>query len=128
NHCWDPCGACCGPRSMFWVRGEYVAWSATHDHVPALVTRSDSGLARNLPVNSGNSTVLYDESNLPDNLFNGGRVALGFWFPRHCDWGLDVSYLYLGERRGSFAAGSDGNPALGRPFFNVNNNSERAEV
>lgn len=110
---------CCDPRTALWIRGEYLLYNITQQNVPPLVTQFAGGAGnfQNLPIGSG-STVIYNNNNINDAIQNGGRITLGFWFPRHSDWGMDASYFYIGNRTGDYNASSDGSVALGRPFIN----------
>ena len=89
--------------------------------------------AANLPL-GGVGTVLFDHSNLPHDPFDGGRLSLGFWFPNHSDFGLDVTGFFLAQRQTNFNANSDGTTALGRPYFETSTapgaptNTPQAEV
>ena len=133
GHDWHPlqrihdffaCGCnsgCCDPRPGLWFRAEYLLWNATQQNVPPLATQFAGGPGNfaNLPLGAG-STVIYDSSNINNAVQNGIRLGLGFWFPRHNDWGMDASYFFLGNRTGSFTNTSDGTIATGRPFINNN--------
>ena len=113
---------CCPPRSPIWLRAEYLVWNTSRQNIPALVNRAADGDFANLappPVGTGNPTNIFDQGNLNNSSFNGARVGFGFWLPRHSDWGFDVSMFRLSPRTTSFVAGSNGTPAIGRPFFNT---------
>ncbi len=133
GHDWHPlqrihdffaCGCnsgCCDPRSPLWFRGEYLLWNVTQQNVPPLATQFAGGPGNfaNLPIGAG-STTIYDNNNINNAIQNGVRLSMGFWFPRHNDWGMDASYFYLGNRTGTFTNTSDGSIATGRPFINNN--------
>lgn len=106
---------CCDPRPGFWVRGEYLLWNASRQTLPPLVSRAPTSAL--LPLDSGQSTLLFGNEQVPYADLNGARIALGFWFPRHSDWGLDGSYFVMGNRNTSYSASSDGSFALGRPII-----------
>lgn len=105
---------CCEPRTAFWIRGDYLLWYVTRQSLPALVSQAPT--AAQLPLNRGGQ-VIYGNNEVPTADLNGMRASLGFWFPRHCDWGMDVTYFFIGNRRDNFFASSNGTPALGRPII-----------
>jgi hypothetical protein len=108
---------CCEVRTPFWVRGEYLAWSVTQQIVPPLATQFVGGPGNFAGLPLGTGTVIYDARNIDSSAQNGGRITMGFWFPRHNDWGMDASYFSLGNRSSSFTSSSTGEAtALGRPF------------
>lgn len=114
--CDDPC---CLPRPRGWIRSEYLLWSISGQDMPPLLTGENApirspDLAGVLPV----SPILFGDDDQSE-WRSGGRVALGFWFPRRCNWGLDASFFMLGRRdaQSQFSSDADGNPVLARPFF-----------
>jgi hypothetical protein len=118
-HDWFHCGlcsGCCDPRPNFWLRGEYLLWNTSNQTLPPLVVQGPSAGGLN-----ASSSLLYGNNSVPDAIQNGGRISMGFWFPRHNDWGLDGSYFFLGSRSNSFSNFSSGNPATGRPIQIVDN-------
>jgi hypothetical protein len=115
--CCDPCpscGGCCGPRSMFWARGEFMVFAFTRQNAPVLAT--SGATANNLPLGAG-SSVLFDASSLPHSPFVGGKFDIGFWFPNHSDFGLDVGAFFFVQRQVRFSASGGDNLAIGRPFI-----------
>jgi len=102
---WLPC---------FWLRNEYLVWNISNSHVPPIVTTGspDSLGVLGMP----GTTVLFGGS-IPHEELSGGRFTLGYWFdPNEC-CGLEGSFLFLGPRSVRFAAASNGDPVLARPFF-----------
>jgi hypothetical protein len=108
----DTCGVC---RPRYWVRGELIAWSLTRPNVPPLVTTAPS--VAQLPLNSGASTVVFDQHNLSDDTMYGGRLTLGFWFPNRCDWGFEASFFKLDPQTSNFFITSPPATAIGLPFI-----------
>ncbi len=111
----------CDPCSHgLWVRTDYLLWWAKEDGIPPLVTSSPAGT----PVNEvgvlgePNTSVLFDGP-LADGIRSGGRVRFGFWIDDCCRWGIDGSLLGIENLKDGFEAASGGDPALARPFFNV---------
>ena len=121
----NACGACCDDpcclqRPRGWIRGEYLLWGISSQNLPPLLTGENEPIrgpdqAGVLPV----SPILFGEEEAWDRARSGGRVALGFWFPRRCNWGLDGGAFMLGHRATRFEASSDanGSPVMARPYF-----------
>src|SRR5262245_20652751 len=124
RRCRDECDICCDdpcclPRPHAWIRGEYLLWNTTGQNTPPLLTGENSpirspALAGVLPA----APILFDDDNSGE-WRSGGRVALGFWFPRICICGVDVSFCLLARRdvHAQFSSDAEGNPVLARPFF-----------
>ncbi len=115
--CDDPC---CLPRPRGWVRAEYLLWTTSGQNVPPLLTGENAPIrgadqAGVLPI----SPLLFGDNEIGNETRSGGRIAMGFWFPRHCNWGLDASFFMLGHRNLHAEATSDanGSPVLARPYF-----------
>lgn len=110
------CGDGCLPRpTRFWVRGEYLLWSFSGGTIPALVTTSSNGL----PANFANPTTSILFNQLDNPLRSGAQFTIGGWFPNNDDWGLEGSFMFIGQRNSSFNASSNGTPTLTMPYFDV---------
>jgi hypothetical protein len=51
----------------------------------------------------------------------GGRLTAGYWFGDDCQWGIEGSAFFLGERSLQFNAATPPFPVLSRPFINALN-------
>lgn len=60
--------------------------------------------------------------------FSGGRFNAGIWLDDCQCCGLEGTFFFLGRQRVTYLAGSDQNPFIGRPFFDILNQREAAEV
>ncbi len=98
----------CGPAGRFWVNAEMIYWIASGNPTPPLVTAAAPG-----------ATTLIGGGRLNDDFRAGFRVTAGTWFDDARTWGLEGEYLYLGQSRQAFRAGSDGSQIVSRPFFNA---------
>jgi hypothetical protein len=123
--CGDPCGSCrccqCGPPGQFWLRQEYVGWFAKAGHVPTLVTTSPDG---SLPA----LTPLYGNGNYNGNFRSGLWTQGGMWFDCCKNCGIQGDYLFVGRQSSPFAASSNGDPVLARPFTDANTGALTQEL
>jgi hypothetical protein len=128
-----PCGdcsldGCCGlfrrgrPDNRFWLNAEYLLWTVKGAPLPPLVTTSLNPFGDFSPgaIGQPGTVILYGDSHVSQQAFSGARFETGFWFGPCQRWGLDSSFFFLGQRSSDFVAGSNGLPALFRPFFNTN--------
>lgn len=113
-----------GPRVYGSV--EYLLWWIRDDHTPPLVSTSPVGTP--LPASLGpNTTVLYG-GDLSNNPFSGARYTLGCWLDSCRTWAIEGNVFFLGMRSTNFFADSQEFPILGRPFFDLNNRVESAQL
>lgn len=115
--CFDRDG--CSDRPRFWGSAEYLMWWQRSQSVPPLVTTSPAGTATiNTGVLGQNGTgILYDGT--PNTTHSGGRFAFGTWCPHFCNLGLEGSFFFLGRQDDTAIFGSNGNPQIARPIFNI---------
>lgn len=129
DRCWggwggaDPCAidVCCPPRPRYWIGGSYLLGGVNDLNAPTLLV---TGMpTTNNPQTAAlmNSTTVIDGDNLENESLSGGRLYMGFWFPRRQIWGMGADFFVLGRREERVEARSDaaGNPALARPFINA---------
>ena len=119
--CGGGCGSLCACE-RFWIRAEYLLWWVDGMNTPPLVTSSDPtttaagdvGVLGQLGTN-----LLYGGSDLSDGVRSGGRLRFGYWLGDDCCLGITGSLWGLGGDDDEFTLSSSGDPALARPFFNV---------
>ncbi len=58
----------------------------------------------------------------------GGRIRASLWFDDPGIYGIDGSFLFLGNRDGNTLFNSNTTPVLSRPVFVLNNGMENAET
>jgi hypothetical protein len=111
----SPC--CVGPVGAIWVHGEYLMWWSKGMQTEPLVTAGPTGT-----LSDRRTRVLFGDDDLLDQARSGFRVRLGTWLDCSQRWALEGEYWRLGGVSEDFFAASDaaGNPAIYRPFFNVN--------
>ncbi len=140
--CGDPCGlrrnkahwgglwgtGCCPDRARWWVNAEMLAWWQKSISVPVLVTGSAPGQVDNVGVLQDSRTaILYDS--VPNRTRGGDRFTAGTWLPHFCNVGIEVRYFFLASQNTSATFASDvGGPQIARPFFDVEQQVNAAEI
>ncbi len=117
--CSDPFHRACGER--FWVIGDYVQGWMRPGPLTAPVVTSGSQAVNTAVLGQPNTTVLYgNQVNYPTT--PGIRLEVGGFVGDGNRVSVDVDGLYYVAARSRFTANSDsnGNPAIGRPFFDAN--------
>jgi len=117
----------CGPgsRGKAYVRGEYLSWWFDGMDTPALVTQSDpidGGVLPNpgIPGDNPSTVILFGGEDVLDDPRSGGRLLFGVWLDEEGRQGLEFDYLGFDTETLTFsAAGTDGNPTISRPFFDL---------
>jgi hypothetical protein len=118
--CGPFCDDCCGvPHNRWWVRGEYLMWWMKGQRLPALVTSGSPDDRVPGALGQPHTLVLFGDSTVADGMRSGGRFSLGWWLDDEHTLGIDGSAFFLAPRSVHFFAGSNGTPALFRPFFNA---------
>lgn len=120
----------CGPAfdMCLEVRAEYLlGWTDAMD-VPVLVTTSPNGTAREQAgvLGQPNTTVLYGGTGLNGEAHSGGRFAVGGWFDPCRTLGFELGYTFLEQDAAAYAASSQGDPILARPFVNADSGFQDA--
>jgi hypothetical protein len=113
-----------------WISAEYLLWAASGTGVPPLVTSGPLGTPRNQAgvIGAPGTQILFGNENLNDGARSGFRIRGGVWLDDCQTCGIEASYLYLGNSNDNFAAGSNANTIIGRPFFNTNTNANDSEL
>ncbi len=106
----------CGSRGVLYLRGEYLLWWLEGMNTPPLVVRDDDP-------NFGSAEIIYGDTRVLEDLRQGGRVTLGFWFDDCGKTAIEFDYLGLEDLDERFVAGvrDDAAPTdynIGRPIFN----------
>jgi hypothetical protein len=126
GECYDSC--CCGPTPGFWGRAEYLYWWVRGGDTPPLVTTSPDNTPQAQAGVLPDATVLFGNQRINTQGRSGARFTLGYWF-NCCEYtGVDTSWFFLGNVREQFHASSGGSPILARPFFNVDTESQDAQL
>lgn len=113
-----------------WFRGEYLRWWTEGMEAPPLVTTSPAGTPQNEAGILGfpDTSVLFGGGELNDDAANGMRFRTGMWLTPHRSLGLEAEYFQLFTQEDNFSASSDGTMIIARPFFDVINDRETAQL
>jgi len=116
-------------NDRLWFRGDYLMWWARGADVPPLVTTSPAGTDRDDAgvLGEDTTTILFGGDTYGSDTRSGGRFTMGYWL-RPCQFGLQASYLFLGDESETYDASSEGDPILARPFFNVQDGEQDARL
>ncbi|WP_197454557.1 BBP7 family outer membrane beta-barrel protein [Stieleria varia] len=121
QHCQQACRhvACVLPE--YWVRASYLNWRLSGMNLPALVTSSPAGTAREDAGVLGLSTtsILLGQEDVGDQSRSGGRFEFGRWFDRAGQLGWSVAFMEIDEDTDSYQFNSSSSPILARPFFSL---------
>jgi hypothetical protein len=104
-----------GPTGL-WVKADYLLWAENGTHIPALVTQGSVNDQHPGALGQPNTTVLYGDEKINDEVRSGFRFQAGLWMNRCCTFGFEGEYLILGDEESLYHRWSDGNPVLARPF------------
>jgi len=129
------CGGGCSWDSacaVGWVTADYLHWWMKGDAAGVLVTSSPLGTPRPVAGVLGQPTtqILYGGDRIADGGRPGVRLGFGKYIGGTIDWAVGTELFWVGHDDDDFAAFSQGNLALARPFFNTdpNVNAEDAEL
>jgi len=98
--------------------------------LPPLVTRSPNDIAEvdaGVRGTRGLEVLFGDDEYLTDSL-NGGRLRVGLWLDACQTWAVEGEFFSTATEEVSFSQTSGGQPVLGRPFYDLVNGQERAEL
>ncbi len=117
------CGAfddpCCGAsRNRLWFNGEYLMWWMRGVSLPPLVTTGSPNDLIPGALGQPNTRVLFGGGTVDDGMRSGARFSGGWWCDDEHTLGIELGGFFLAQRGVNFINGSNGSPALFRPFFN----------
>jgi Putative beta barrel porin-7 (BBP7) len=114
------------PDSFFI--GEYLLWWLRQDKTPPLVTTSSNPFD-NGEIGRPTTRVLFGGDGIGGGDQSGFRLTAGCWSDDCCkETGFFVRGFYLLPGGTDFNVNSNQYPTLARPFFNVNQDVEFAEI
>lgn len=119
-----------GLAERLWFRAEYLRWQTEGMDAPPLITTSPSGTPQSEAgvLGEPNTSVLFGGEELNDGSDNGIRLRSGLWLTPQNSFGIEGEYFRLFGQEDSFAASSDGTTIIGRPFFDITNDRETAQL
>ena len=105
----------------FWISAESLLWSAKGDKLPPLVTTSPAGTPAPLAGVPGapGTSVLFGNESVNDRWRSGARVSASYWFDPLHTTGIEANFFMLNPTSTGFAASSNGNAILARPFVDA---------
>src|SRR5262249_21278607 len=110
----------------FYGRAELLTWWTRRAALPPLVT---AGTPESLGfLGQPGTTILLGDERKGHDVRLGGRFTLGWWLDDRQRTAVEGSYFFLGRRSARFIVGSDSVPLIARPFFNLNQGIEFAQV
>src|SRR5215467_4057028 len=114
----------------FWIGAEYLLWSAKGDKLPPLVTTSPAGTLQPQAgvLGTPGASVLFGDSGVNDRWRSGARVSAGYWFDPQRTMSIEAHFFILNPNSTGFAASSNGNPILARPFVDATTGLPAAQL
>lgn len=116
-----------GFSTRFWIGVDYLLWWTKGDNVPPLVTSGSPNDAVPGALGQPGTQVLFG-GNYNNNVRSGVRLRGGYWFTPDQTFGMDATFFFLGGQSAGFNDGSNGDPVLTRPFYNVNTGHQDAFI
>jgi Putative beta barrel porin-7 (BBP7) len=121
--------ACCDTGPRFWATADGLIGWIQRTTLPPLVTTSLPGTSQNTAGVLGQSTTsILFQGPVNDDGRGGFRLGTGYWFDCEHTLGIDAGFWMLGSDSTSFAAASNGDPILARPFFNALTGKQDAQL
>jgi hypothetical protein len=113
-----------------WVRGEYLLWLTDTLRTPSLITTSPTGTLRATAgvLGEAGTTGLYGASTINNDPHSGGRLRGGYWWNDANRIGIEGEIFMLDEQSSQYQATSTGDPIIARPFYDIVNGQETAEL
>jgi hypothetical protein len=102
---------------LLYARAEYLYWTLRDANVPVLLVAGPAGTVDTSDGNLNGTTPVVGGGSLGNQWRSGFRINTGMWANACQNWGIDGSYFFLAEETNSVTVASNGNPELGRPYF-----------
>jgi hypothetical protein len=109
------------PSSAIWGKAEYLIWWVRNGtpRFPLVTTDSNPGQLTSGSLQSPTVSTLFGNDGFDYGAFNGGRLTVGLWLDSEERFGVEASGFVQETRSVRFHAGSDTNPALYLPAYNI---------
>lgn len=116
--------------NRLWVRTEYLRWKTDGMQTPVLVTTSPNGTPQNQSAILGQPGVstLFGGGEINGDDVSGLRIRMGFWLNQQAAFGIEGEIFGLKDQNDGFSQSATGATILGRPFFDVTNDRETAQL
>lgn len=120
--CLPPAGEC--DRGIrLWGSAEYLMWWMKEAPSPVPLVTAGPAVPNLAPVlGVPGTTVVLGGNGVGLSTFSGGRFTAGMWLDRRDTFGVEATYLFLGDRSVSREVGASGLPGsayLALPFVNA---------
>lgn len=105
----------------FWADTQAIGWYVKGEFLPALVTTSPVGTIQGQAgvLGQPNTNIVSGGNRQDEEVRFGGRTNFGMWLTDAQSIGVEADYYILEEESSFFGLGSNGDPILARPFYNV---------
>jgi hypothetical protein len=113
-------------RPRFYLDGQYLLWWIQGQSVPVLATTSspsDFGI-----LGAPSTQVLFGGNQINNGPYSGAMFTAGYWLGCDQKMAVEITGFFLAPNTGTFSTNSSMNPVIGRPFFEVNNGQESAQL
>ncbi len=113
-----------------WFRADYLNWWTKGSNAPALVTTSPAAtpITEAGQLDEASTRVLYGADEIGGGFQPGYRLSCGAWLDSCRTFGVGADFFQLADGDDSYAAGGNGSPIIGRPFYNVQTGQQAAEM
>jgi hypothetical protein len=113
-------------HGRLWFEAEYLAWETKGANFPALLT---TGASATPPADAGaldqaDTSILFGNTRLHDDLRSGGRFTVGYWLTLEQEIGFEASLMGIDGRDVELVADSSDYPVLARPYTDGVNGDE----
>ncbi len=118
-------------QAQVYYQVDALIWWTKANPLPVLVSTGPAGAMRmQAGVLDQGATPAVGGRGAESSARYGGRTRLGFWLDDNEDDAAEFHWFSLGKAQGygDYFQGTDGDPILARPFFNVQSGMEDAEL
>ncbi|WP_145385393.1 BBP7 family outer membrane beta-barrel protein [Stieleria neptunia] len=116
--------------SRLFLRAESLLWDVSGMDAPPLVTTSPDGTGQDIAATLGQAgtSVAFGGKTLNDGSTGGFLIGGGLWISPERNFAIETEYFQLSEFDDGYNGSSDGAVILGRPYFDVTQGGEAAEL
>lgn len=117
-------------QSRLFFRGEYLLWDVDGMESPPLVTTSPVGTTQSAAgvLGQEGTQVLFGGGELNDGTTGGYLFSGGLWLTQLGNIAVEAEYFALSEQDDRYNGSSDGAFILARPFFDVSQGTQSAQL
>ena len=126
----DACGRGRPLRCQLWGGVDFMLLWNKGRNTPPLITTSTAGTIRDQAGVLGfpGTRTLFGNEQIGDDLRVGGRLTFGSWLDRYQRAGAMLRFYGMERDKTRFDAASQGDPILGRPFFDLDLDRQNASL